>query len=76
MYIDEGYKQKVSMLIRININDWESKVLNHPLTIRQGGSMINHYYLVKIMLVTLMEDILRNSSVACDIVLVMKGKAV
>ena len=49
-------------------------MLNHRLAYQQGGSQINHYWILKNMLGNIVEYMLSNGPEARDIVLVLKAK--
>lgn len=53
MQVSADYKNHISARVRILIEDWEARVLNQKLAFGQGGSQVNHYWLMKNMLCNL-----------------------
>ena len=58
--IEEGYNTGVSMIVRVLINEWETCLVTKHLARGRGGGHINHYYLIKNMMGTLMEEMASN----------------
>ena len=55
---EEGYEAEISMRVRVFIDDWKARLVNEHLATGRGGRKINHYWLIKNMMGTLMEDML------------------
>ena len=74
LQVTVDYENHISPQVCILVEDWEARVLNQKLASKQGGSHVNHYWLIKNMLCNLVEDMLSNWSDARDSVLVMKTR--
>ena len=53
---EDGYDIGVSMTVRTLIDEWESKLINENLARGIGGRRLNHYWIIKNMMGSLMEE--------------------
>ena len=74
--VEEEYEARISMPVQELIDSWEFQLVNEHLATDRGGRKINHYWLIKNMMDTLMEDRLGNWSSAHSIILSSKAKLI
>ena len=60
LMMEEGYDSSVSMLFRYFIDEWDSFLVTEHLAMGRGGDKINHDWIIKNMMGTLMEEMIRN----------------
>ena len=58
--VPADYEPHISARVRVLVEAWENKVLNHKLSTGEKGGRINHYLMLKNMLCNLAEDMLSN----------------
>ena len=76
LLVEEGYEAKISMSVFSLINDYVARLFNENIAIHSGGGKINHYWLIKNMMGTLMEDMLSIWSSPSSTVLSVKAKLI
>ena len=74
--LEEDYEFSVSIPVRVLIDEWEARLVTEHFARRRGGGQINHYWLIKNMMGTLMEEMLSNWNYTRSSVLSAKSKLI
>ena len=74
--MEEGYDTDVSMPMRVLIDEWEAHLVTENLARGRGGDQINHYWIIKNMMGTLMEEMISKWNYTRNSVLSSKTKLI
>ena len=56
---EDGYASGVSMSVRNLIDEWEARLINKNMARGIGGGRLNHYRIIKNMMGSLMDEMVR-----------------